>query len=739
MLIHRSSLTEEISKIKGIDLRGSNFERDAGFCCLLLEWIQAVCEECNVKIDNLSSLNDGKALRCLVDYYFKKQLNRHHPLKVVIMSGKFREVLQASDILDQDAFYDERSMIILLVFLAAELIHQRNLSPHLNLLGAPCVLLPSDVPDLSSKNQGQDGLNLTKRKDWAAVVIQSQFKRFHEQKKYLKIKQATSLLQKALRAWLVVIFKSSSHECVRSLNPSSGVLDEHLKYLIDRHRFVRLKKSALLIQRAVRVWIKRKHQKKIQASEITKSEGVILSITYLQACIRGRLSRLRFLSLLEVQHQSRAAIKIQVAWRRYTVRAFYLQRKSAAATIQNHWQVWYLRRQFMCQVGAIIQIQASIRSVLNQITYKRNKASATEIQRFIRAQIAQNRFSGALYGLPSRQHEESYDAIDEDPIQNLELKAPPRSVLKLQRWWRQILAQKSQSRSAILIQSYIRGWNARVKAERRCYSILMIQRWWRRVLYRASRKRSAVTIQTYLRGWIARREASRIRHCIIVIQSYWKGYLVRKQPRQQILDLCCKLKRSAANVDDDMRLINRLITALSELLGYKSISNIRHTCATLDIATARSEKCCETLVAAGAIKILLKQFHSLNRSVPDQEVLKHVLSILRNIACFPHLAVALIKTAQTVDIIFQELLRNKSEGFFIASDIMKKLCGVKDGLLAVRKLQGHAKRLNGLSQDLGRKSELIKRTPRLGAGRDATLQRLKEVHDLLHLIYGDQV
>ena len=53
--------------------------------------------------------------------------------------------------------------------------------------------------------------------------------------------------------------------------------------------------------------------------------------------------------------------------------------------------------------------------------------------------------------------------------------------------------------------------------------------------------------------------------------------------------------------------------------------------------------------------------------------------------------------------------RNKGEGFFIASDIMKKLCGVKDGLLAVRKLQGHVKRLNGLSQDLGRKSELIKR------------------------------
>lgn len=177
----------------------------------------------------------------------------------------------------------------------------------------------------------------------------------------------------------------------------SGVLDEYLKYLMDRQRFVRLKKSALLIQQAIRVWIKRKHQKKIRALEITKSADIILAVTYVQAYIRGWISRSRFLGLLEVQHQCRAAIKIQAAWRSYIVRAFYLQKKSAAAIIQNHWRAWYLRRQFMRHVGAIRQIQACIRSVLNQVTYKRNKASATEIQRFIRGQIARNKFSGSYH------------------------------------------------------------------------------------------------------------------------------------------------------------------------------------------------------------------------------------------------------------------------------------------------------------------------------------------------------
>lgn len=47
------------------------------------------------------------------------------------------------------------------------------------------------------------------------------------------------------------------------------------------------------------------------------------------------------------------------------------------------------------------------------------------------------------------------------------------------------------------------------------------------------------------------------------------------------MELRCRLNKSTANVDNDMRLINRLDAALSELLGCRSVSNIRHACATL--------------------------------------------------------------------------------------------------------------------------------------------------------------
>lgn len=74
-------------------------------------------------------------------------------------------------------------------------------------------------------------------------------------------------------------------------------------------------------------------------------------------------------------------------------------------------------------------------------------------------------------------------------------------------------------------------------------------------------------------------------------------------------------------------------------------------------ATEHSEKCCETMVNAGAIDILLKQVHMLNRGIPDQEVIKHVLSTLRNIVRHPLLLQVFIDTPHSGEIIFQEVLR----------------------------------------------------------------------------------
>jgi abnormal spindle-like microcephaly-associated protein len=56
-----------------------------------------------------------------------------------------------------------------------------------------------------------------------------------------------------------------------------------------------------------------------------------------------------------------------------------------------------------------------------------------------------------------------------------------------------------------------------------------------------------------------------------------------------------------------------------------------------------------------------------------------------------------------------DVLRNKADVFFIASDILKSLCESKEGHETVQALSHHIKRLHNLVQDLEKKVELDKR------------------------------
>ncbi|PKA46724.1 hypothetical protein AXF42_Ash019707 [Apostasia shenzhenica] len=272
-------------------------------------------------------------------------------------------------------------------------------------------------------------------------------------------------------------------------------------------------------------------------------------------------------------------------------------------------------------------------------------------------------------------------------------------------------------------------------------SAIKLQRWWKKVLLCNCKIYAAISIQSFIRGWIVQMAVTKKIHGITILQSFWKGYLVRKHSKPQLLDLRHRMLHSAANVNDEMRLINRLVVALSELLGYRSISNIRNTCATLDIATELSKNCCETLVSVGAINILLKQIQLLNRGVPDQEILKHVLSTLRNIARYKHLSLVLINTPQAMEIIFQELIRNKIEGFFICCQLLRRLCAIQEGLEAARNLQVHVvhvKRLHNLIAELQRKAKFLERSAHLSHKRDVAVKKLREAVSLMSIICEDQ-
>ncbi|KAG9454074.1 hypothetical protein H6P81_006978 [Aristolochia fimbriata] len=714
LIINKTLLAEQISRVQGSNVDYLNIN-SVSHMDMLLEWTQDICRNYGIKFDNFASLVDGKALCCLICYYSRSELSGKaffqkalfdeefaissatenvltmHCFtliqRVAILLGNFPEVLQMSDILEHGRVFNEKTTIILLIFLSQQLIGGK-LTDQLNI--HKIMGLDYQSPEISPAKVQQTthtGLHEYRSEEWAAMTIQSHFRGWTERKSYSKIKAATLLLQSYLRGWMARVRYALMVEICREARANelrtkaATRIQSHWQGHAVRKYFLDLKKATVNIQKNLR-----------RAKCWNEFKQYRYAVAIIQAFARGQLARRRLLgssairlsrshgSSDELQIFLSSVLKLQTWWRRVLLD----QRKiKSAIIVQSHWRGWIARQEAKKIRHSVIIIQSHWRGLLRRRDVIRLREAIFKIQvvthdfnqRRARVQTVNN-----LLGEPQ-------NPIKQNPVTERQL----HSVLKLQRWWRTILLSKSRTKSAVIIQSHFRGWKARLEASKRRYRIL-------------------------------------------IIQSYMKGYLVRKMSREQLKDLRHRVKTSAANVDNSMRLISRLVVALQELLSMKSISNILHTCVTIDVATAHSQKCCETLVDAGAIETLLQLIHSVNRSTPQQEVLKRSLSILRNLVRYPHLAVILLHTHRSVETIFMELLRNK-EGYFLAVEIMNKLCSLKDGIEAVQRLHAFLKRFQSLAADLERKATLEKKNSRLtAAARECTDERLRVARELMHLI-----
>ncbi|CAK9327330.1 unnamed protein product [Citrullus colocynthis] len=846
LIVNKNLLVEEVCKIRGVE---KSEIANSTPLEVILNWIQVVCENYDIKISSFSSLVDGKAIWCLLDYYFRRDLHCSSSPKIPdpqktngeesIMSvthcsdaahnfillqkltsllGDFPEILQISDILEYGGACSDRSVIILLTFLASELTVKKSVD-QLNfhkLLDCDCqsanklhfcsrqyvlnsVAAPNnegfDVqntgetdgakkfktirawwqdmveqnkrsfskPDASSFFLPSGKERNKKQREDAARIIQSYYRRLVERRKFINLRHEISFLQRFIKAWLIRRRKlactppDAPHALSCDRPKQLEIVGRYSTLTVDSRGLLTLQRSAICIQRATRNWMIRKHQISREVASLDRhdsavphlkitsipdgemrisdqikeasefqivseecpilNEDVVVSEAFcnehlaaiqIQSHFRGGLLRRQFLSLRiaavviqknirmlrcwkECRHYKNvvtSATVIQSSVRGWIARREGHRQRHLIVLAQSFWRRWLARKEFLLQRESVIKIQTATRCMIARIAFHRQRYAAIEIQRFLRGQITRMKLLGAASGLRSAFNGGNFSR---GSCKMFELKLVLSSIIKLQRWWKGVLLLRLRSRSTIVIQSHIRGW-------------------------------------------ISRRRAATERHRIVLIQSHWKGHLARKRSRGQLRDLRLRVQNSAANVDDSKRIINRLVVALSELLSMRSVRGILHTCATLDMATGHSQKCCETLVGAGAISTLLKLIRSVSRSIPDQEVLKHALSTLRNLSRYPHLIEVLIDTHGSVEILLWELLRNKEDGFFIASEVLKKICRNEKGIEAVRKSSDLLKRLNSLAEELTRKAYNKKRTGRGLDGRENIERRLKEAVELLKLI-----
>ncbi|XP_047966003.1 abnormal spindle-like microcephaly-associated protein homolog isoform X1 [Salvia hispanica] len=915
LLINKSLISEEISNIRGVvDHSIAQTPLD-----LLLNWIQAVCATYELKVESHSSLLDGKAMWCLLDFYFRKEHDCSCSFKdpcgtkneVSIMSaieytdavhnfilsqkltsllGNFPEVLQVSDILEHNGASSGKSVIILLVFLSIQLLVKRNMDK-LNfhkLLGFGCQnsvssqLISEWSDEKDSKRdfkaiitwwqdmaQQNGKCSLTVKRDNAvqrekanaATIIQSHYRRLVEHRNYMRITNAALVLHSFILAWLSVKKNKSGLELVaRSKLGSSSSRRRHLEkfgiyatLMADRHHFVNLRRSAIVIQQAVRVWLGQSHYRARticnEADNLRTTaaltiqnfwkyymirrsvHGQHIAATKIQSHYRGWLMRECF------AHKKQAIVAIQSSWKGYIIKNSIRRQHLAATNIQIHYRGWLMRKNFACKKQAIRVIQNYWKNYIVNKSIQHQCVAATKIQSHYRSWLMRRSYTCKIQAVTTIQNFwKDYivnKAIRTQHIAATKIQSQYRSWLErksfackkrairtIQRTFqclksrREFLMHRKENVSAIIIQSHFRGWMARREVRRQKYffvrmqsfcrgwiqrknlqlqkdaairiqsafnrmnfrrsfisqrlaaidiqryirghvtrrrllgascsirskedillqSALKLQRWWRHILLVRVKTKPAIVVQKYVRRWMARKMAKKEKQQAVMIQSYWKGYLARKEAKGQLLDLRLRMQKSAANVDDSRRLINRLVSAISELLNMRSVSGILHTCEILDMATELSEKCCEELVAAGAIATLLKLIRSVSRSIPDQQVLKHALSTLRNLARYPSLAHVLVESHGCVETVFLEFLKNKEEGYFIASELLKRICKTENGAQAIRKSSAILKRLNNLAEELTRKAGNDKRKWKNLPSRENEERRLKEVVELLKLI-----
>ncbi|CAN0852352.1 Abnormal spindle-like microcephaly-associated protein homolog [Linum grandiflorum] len=835
LLVNKTILLEETVGIRGTPMElSSSATISSSPLELLLDWLKAVCAKYDHKIENFFSLVDGRAIWCLLDYYFCKEMscsqsskdssrgrsgesimsasdytdtvhNFMLSQKLATLLGSFPEVLPTSELLEHSGAISDKSVMILVVFLSSQLAAKKavdQLNFH-KLLGCNCQSLVrrhsrveksfitsqlemnqkqthehsievcvdaasnfksvrawwedmaarnSDFIEPSMLSKGyQIGTRNVKngeaKQECAAIVIQSKFRKSREHQKYVRVKNAILILQSLLRAWILAKKKLASQEIAAitvqgfahaGREKQSEKVMQYVKFIVDRHNFIKLRRSALIIQKETRIWIDKSHkrvsiarddtvsscaritgaiviQKHIRAwitrgryRDVQKERALQLAATKVQSHIRSWLLRRRFLKLQQAtsriqqyyrclrclrvfQHLAAtqsAAIHIQSRVRGWLARRETERRKYLLCVLQKYCRGWLTRKHFLCQKQAATKIQSAIRWLSCFKALHAKEVAAIEIQRFVRGHITRKGLLGASGSYTG-------SSISRECLWSSELQIVMSSVLKLQRWWKGTLLHRLRTNAAMVIQS-------------RC------------------------------RVWISKQRTSRKRHHVIMIQSHWRGYLARKESKAQLVDLRLRMQKSARNVDDRMRIINKLKVAVSELLSMKSMSNILHICQTLDRTTQHSQRCCEELVGAGAIAMLLKLMRSVSRSIPDQEVLKHSLSTLRNLARYPHLVETLIESTGSVDTIFMEFLKNKEEGYFIAAEVIRKMCLNSKGIDAVRRSPALLKRLDSLVEDMKRKkvsSEM--RNPRGASAdtrRDAEKRRLREAAELLKLV-----
>jgi hypothetical protein len=379
------------------------------------------------------------------------------------------------------------------------------------------------------------------------------------------------------------------------------------------------------------------------------------SIVAIQTCVR------RWMTHRFYQRQRQAATVIQAMYRGGSVRDQVLLEHCCAIEIQRHVRGYLaslnvceqiymitlvqacLRRKLainraMDRMVSIIQIQACSRGFLTRSLYLRKKKSACKIQALWRG--FSSRFNYQL------------DLLDIIIVQSI-----CRRKLASFRYVK--LMYEHRVRCATLIQSHWRSYDCTMNYLHYLADVLIAQsavrRWMARKRCHAIRERNAVIVQSALRCFFAKLELDRIRSAIL-IQKSWRGFSCYAEYMFTISDIVlaqsvarCWIKRKEypillhARRTEAATCIQKYWRRSSQVANYRILVGEHIAALYIQTSWRRFSKCAEfSLIRQSAIRI-----QSLSRGVSVRQILvtDHFLATLIQSAFRMYLAQKRVKTA----------------------------------------------------------------------------------------------
>ncbi|BFZ20292.1 hypothetical protein BsWGS_23331 [Bradybaena similaris] len=356
----------------------------------------------------------------------------------------------------------------------------------------------------------------TEKYSRAATTIQKHVRAKLVQKKFQKIKQAVVVVQchwRMKQAKTKLAMLRAERE-----NRAAVLLQNYMKSIICRQKYIRLRNATVLLQRN---WRQTIAQRKLIA--------------------------------LKSEKDNEAAIVIQKYYKRHKVQCQFRKQQKSAILIQSTWRMLQAKKQLLAlqhrrqeQDKAAIVIQKNFKRYKAQQQFRAQQKSAILIQSVRRMLQAKRQ----LLSLKQKKQEEDNKAaiVIQKSFKRYkaqqQFRAQQKSAILIQSMWRMLqakkeflsLKQKKRERSATLIQSYFRRFRCKQEFQLYRNAAITIQKTWRmhcaknvlRKLQLENQIQAAIEIQRIYRGFIQRRSYIQLKLAAVILQKWWTMVLSKK-------------------------------------------------------------------------------------------------------------------------------------------------------------------------------------------------------------------